>query len=38
MKIKFNSDHELPLSKTIDTPIVKIVVKVIFLENNKFYP
>ena len=29
MKIKFNSDDELPLNKTIET---------VFHENNKYYP
>ena len=37
MKIKFNSNDELPLNKTIDIPIVKIIVRAIFLRNNKFY-
>ena len=34
MKIKFNSDNELPLYKMIETPTVTIVTKTIFLENN----
>ena len=38
MKIKFNSDDELPLNKTIEVPIMIIVVRAIFLENNKYYP
>ena len=38
MKIKFNSDDELPLNKTIEIPTMTIVVKAIFYENNKFYP
>ena len=38
MKIKFNSDDELPLSKTIEVPIMTIVVRAIFHENNKYYP
>ena len=37
MKIKFNSNDELPLNKTIDIPIMKIIVRAIFLRNNKFY-
>ena len=36
MKIKFNSDNELPLDKTIETPSMTIAVIAIFLENNKF--
>ena len=38
MKIKFNSDNELPLNKTIEIPSMTIVVRTIFLENNKYYP
>ena len=37
MKIKFNSDNELPLDKTIEIPSMIIVVRAIFLENNKYY-
>ena len=38
MKIKFNSDYELPLNKTIEIISMIIVVRAIFLENNKYYP
>ena len=38
MKIKFNSDDELPLNKNIETPTMTIVVRAFFLENNKYYP
>ena len=38
MKIKFDSDNELPLNKTIEIPSMIIVVKAIFFENNKYYP
>ena len=38
MKIKFNSDDELPLDKTIEIPTMTIAVRAIFLENNKYYP
>ena len=36
MKIKFNSYDELPLNKTIELPTITIVVRAIFLENNKY--
>ena len=36
MKIKFNSSDELPLNKMIETLV--IVVRGVFLENNKDYP
>ena len=34
MKIKFSSENELPLNKTIEIPTMKILVRAIFLENN----
>ena len=37
MKIKFNSDGKLPLNKTIEILTITIVVRVVFLENNKYY-
>ena len=37
MKIKFNSDNELPLNKMIEIPTITIVVRVVFLENYKYY-
>ena len=36
MKIKFSSDDELPLNKTIEIPAMTIVVRVAFHENNNF--
>ena len=38
MKIKFNSDDELPLNKTIEIPTITTVVRAVFHENNKYYP
>ena len=38
MKIKLNSNDELPLNKTIEIPRMIIVVRSIFHENNKYYP
>ena len=38
MKIKFNSDDELPLNKTIEIYSMIIVVRAVFYENNKYYP
>ena len=37
IKIKFDSGDELPLNKTIEIPTITIVVRAIFLENNKYY-
>ena len=38
IKIKFDSDDELPLNKTIEISVMKIVVRGIFYEINKYYP
>ena len=38
MKIKFNSDDELPLNKTIKICTMIIVDQAVFHENNKYYP
>ena len=37
MKIKFNSDDELPLNKTIEIARILIVVKAAFHENDIYY-
>ena len=37
VKIKFDSDDKLHLNKT-KIPIMVIVVRTIFCENNKYYP
>ena len=38
MNIKFNSDENFPLSKIIEIPIMTMVVRAVFHENNKHYP
>ena len=38
MKIKLNSHDGLPLNKKIEISSMTIVVRAIFLENNKYYP
>ena len=38
MKIKFSLDDELPPNKMIEIPIMTIVVRAIFYENDKYYP
>ena len=37
IQIKSNSHDGLPLNKTIEIPSMAIVVRAIFLENNKYY-
>ena len=38
MKIKFDLDDHLPVNKTIEIPLVTIVVRAVFHENKKYYP
>ena len=38
IKIKFDSDDNLPLNETIEIPIVTIVVRAVFHEYNIYYP
>ena len=35
MKIKFDSDGNLPLNKTIEIPVMTIAVTAVFHENKK---
>ena len=37
IRIKFDSDDELPLNQAKEIPTIIIVVRTIFLENNKCY-
>ena len=37
MKVKFNSDDDLPINKMIEIHKVAIVVRAVFHENNKYY-
>ena len=38
MKIKFNSDDNLPLNKLIRFPVLKIIIRNIFETDGKYYP
>ena len=38
MRIKFDTDDKLPLDKTINYPIITIVLRAVFHENDKYYP
>ena len=38
MKIKFNSDNNLPLNKTLRLHSLTITVRSIFQEDSKSYP
>ena len=38
IEIKFNSDNNLPLNKTLKLYNLKIVVRSVFQEDKKYYP
>ena len=38
MKIKFDTDDDLPLNKLIKLPMLGIVVRSVFEEDGKYYP
>ena len=38
MKMNFHLGDELPLNEMVEIPIVTIVFRDIFHENNKYYP
>ena len=38
VKIKFNSDDNLPLNKTLKLHNMTIIIRSVFQEDGKFYP
>ena len=38
MKIKFNSDDDLPLSKILKLHMLTIIFRSVFEEDRKYYP
>ena len=38
IKTKFDSDGEFSLNKTVEIPIMTIVVRAVFLASNKYFP
>ena len=38
MKIKFSSDDNLPLNKTLKLHNITIIIRSVFEENGKYYP
>ena len=38
MKVKFNSDNDLPLNKPLKVPAMSIIIKSVFEEGGKLYP
>ena len=38
MKIRFNSDDNLPLNKLLKFRLMTIIIRSVFSEDDKFYP
>ena len=38
MKIKFDLDYDLPLNKLLKLHNLTVVVRLVFQEDNKYYP
>ena len=38
MKIKFNTDDDLPLNKSLKFHLMTITIRHVFEEDGKFYP
>ena len=38
IKIKFNSDHDLPLKKPLKFHTMTVIIRSVFAEGSKLYP
>ena len=38
MKIKFNSDDDIPLNKQLNFPTITVIIRNIFAKDGKYYP
>ena len=38
MKIKIDTDDELPLNKLINFPTITLIIRSVFEEDGKYYP
>ena len=38
MKIKFNSDDDIPLDKQLNFPTITVIIKNILEKDGKYYP
>ena len=38
MKIKFNSDDDIPLNKQSNFPAIAVIIRNIFEKDGKYYP
>ena len=37
MKIKFNSDYDIPLNKQLNCPTITVIIRNIFEKDGKYY-
>ena len=38
MKIKFNSDDDIPLNNVLNFPTITVIIRNIFENDGKYYP
>ena len=38
MRIKIDTDDELPLNKLVNFPTMAVIIRFVFEEDNKYYP
>ena len=38
MKIKFNSDDDIPLNKQLNLPTITVIIRNILEKDGKYYP
>ena len=38
MKIRFNSDNDLPLNKLLKFNVMTVIIRCVFSEDGKLYP
>ena len=38
MKIKFNSDNDIPLNKQLNFPTITVIIRNIFEKDSNYYP
>ena len=38
MKIKFNSDYDIPLNNVLNFPAITVIIRNIFEKDGKYYP
>ena len=38
MKIKFNTDDDIPLNKELYFPTITVIIRCVFEKHDKYYP